>query len=841
MHTLLQDIRYAVRQLVRNPGFTLVVILMLALGVGVNTFLFTGVNGYLLTPLPVHHPQQIMVLAARQGGDPTQVWFVSYPDLVDFRKQADAFSDIFAHQHGLTGLRIGGKTHHFFFSYVSGDFFSGLGVQPAAGRLFVPGEGETPGSDQIVVLGYSFWQKNFGGDPGIVGKQVLVGDKPATVVGVVAKEFHGTLYPAEMDGYAPLSMTTPQQFGSGLVTAVGNGQKPQLDFWNDRGQRHFVMMGRLKPGVSLAQAQSSVNVIADRLARQYPAADRGLTIRVVPERLARPNPNVDAVVPVIAGLFLFLAALVLLLACMNVANLQLIRVTIRQREMAIRAALGAGRGRLIRQLLTESLLLSIVGGTAGMILGQWTQRALISSSLMRPDNSIPMTLAINSGVDWSVFTYSLIAIVLSGILIGLWPALRASRNTSSGLREGERGDSGGAGGNRVRRTLVVTEVAGSLVLLIASGLFVRSLERAQRTYLGFDPDNVLNLMINTTEVGYNQSHSDQFYRELKDRVRVLPGVQAVTLTCYVPMGNYPPCEGGPVHTEGHPLAPGEQAPQVLGSNIDPDYLQTMRVPLLQGRDFTEFDDKKAPPVAIVNQAMASRLWPGQDPIGKRFSTKGPDGPFLEVVGVVRDGRYLFLGLSHESFFYIPGKQTDGQIRTLQIRSSGVSPESLMGPVQQEVHKLDAGLPILNLTTMRHSLAGTNGLFIFRVGAFFAGVMGLLGLTLAVVGVYGVVSYAASQRTREIGIRIALGASQNNILSLVLRQGTVMVVAGVVVGLLAALALTRVMANMLVEVSATDPLTYASVTLLLAAIALWACYVPARRAMSVDPMSALRCE
>jgi predicted permease len=293
--------------------------------------------------------------------------------------------------------------------------------------------------------------------------------------------------------------------------------------------------------------------------------------------------------------------------------------------------------------------------------------------------------------------------------------------------------------------------------------------------------------------------------------------------------------------EGHLLAPGEQPPQVLGSNIDPDYLKTMRVPLLRGRAFTDFDDKKAPAVAIVNEAMASRLWPGQDPIGKRFSTKGPDGPFLEVVGLVRDGKYLFLGLSHEAFFYIPGKQTEGQIRTLQIRSSGVSPESLMGPVEQEVHKLDAGLPILDLRTMRHSLSGTNGFFIFRVGAVFAGAMGLLGLMLAVVGVYGVVSYVASQRTREIGIRMALGASQKNILSLVLRQGTVMVVGGIVVGLLAAVALTPVMANMLLEVSATDPLTYAGVTLLLAAIALWACYLPARRAMRVDPMLALRCE
>lgn len=838
MPTFLQDLRYAVRQLVRNPGFTLVVVLMLALGVGVNTFLFTTVNGYLLNPMPVHHPEQITVLAARQGGDLTQVWLVSYPDLVDFRKQADAFSDIFADQYGLAGLSIDGKTNHFFFSYVTGNFFSGLGVKPAAGRLFVPGEGEKPGSDPIVVLGYSFWQRKLGGEPGIIGKQVLVGGNPATVVGVVAKEFHGTMYPAEMDGYAPLSMATPHASSpnpAALPARFGSG------FWNDRGQRPLIMMGRLKPGVSLAQAQSSVNVIADRLARQYPASDKGLTIRVVPERLARPNPNVDAVVPVIAGLFLVLAALVLLLACMNVANLQLIRVSIRQREMAIRAALGAGRARLIRQMLTESLLLSILGGTAGMILGEWSHRAILLSPRLVPENSIPMTLDLSWGFDWSVFIYSLIAIVLSGVLIGVWPALRASRNTSARLREGERGDSGGAGGNRVRRTLVVAEVAGSLVLLIASGLFVRSLERAQRTYLGFDPDNVLNLMINTAEAGYEQSHSDHFYRELKEKVRALPGVQSASLTCYVPMGNYPPCEWGPATVEGRPLAPGEQPPQVAGSSIDPDYMQTMRVPLLSGRAFTDFDDHKAPPVAIVNQAMASRLWPGQDPIGKRFSTRGPDGPFRQVVGVVQDGRYLFLGYSHQSFFYIPEAQNEGQIRTLQVRSSGVSPESLMTPVEQEVHKLDPGLPILDLRTMRHSLAGTNGLYIFRVGAFFAGAMGLLGLMLAVVGVYGVVSYAASQRTREIGIRMALGASQQNIMGLVLRQGTALVVAGIAAGLLAALALTRVMGNMLVEVSSTDPLTYISVTVLLAAIALWACYVPARRAMRVDPMLALRCE
>jgi len=828
MHRLFWDLRFASRQLMKNPGFTFVVVLTLALGIGVNTVLFALVNGALLRPLPVSDAQQIMILPARQGVDVLQVWFVSYPALQDFQQQAkESFSDIFGDHYMLGGLSFNGQAHHFLASIVTGNYFSALGVQPAAGRLLRPGEGEQPGSAALVVLGYSFWQKSLGGDPNIVGKQVLIDGQPATVAGVVAKEFHGTNFAMEMDGYVPLNMATPPQ--------------SLADFRENRSLRQFNMMARLRPGVSLAQAQSAVDVITERLAKEYPATDKDMKVRVVPEKQARPLPISAGFFPVMAGLFLALAALLLLLTCMNVANLLLVRASVRGREMAIRAALGAGRGRLIHQMLTESVLLALLGGAAGVLLAQWSTLVVASIPFLKLETNLPLPVDLNVSFDWRVFSYSLLAVLLSGIFIGLWPALRASTQTQAGLRESGRGDSGTAGGHRLRRLLVVAQVAGSLMLLITSGLFLRSLQRVQRTNLGFDPDNVLNVMLNTREAGFDQARSDDFYRDLKDRVRAMPGVESASLACMVPMGNQPTCQGGAGYVEGHPLARGEQPPQLSGASIDPDYFQTMRVSLVRGRAFTDFDTDKSPAVAIVNQAMANRLWPGQDAIGKRFSTKGPSGPFWEVVGVAEDGRYFFIVLTHQPFFYIPDAQNHAPLRVLHIRASGIAPEALIPTVREAVHTLAPDLPILDLKTMRRSLSGTNGYFFFRVGAFVAAVIGLLGLILAVVGVYGVASYAGSQRTREIGIRLALGASRGSVSRLVLRQGAASVLAGIIVGLLAALALTRLLRNMLVETSATDPLVFLSVTVLLAAVGLWACYVPARRAMSVDPIAALRCE
>jgi predicted permease len=816
-----QDIRYALRMLAKSPMLTVIVILTLALGIGANTAIFGVVNGLLLRPLPVPSPNQIMVLAGKLPGDTLGIYTLSYPELTDFRKQSDIFSDIFASRPELGGLSIDGKPNQFFYSRVTGNFFSALGLQPAVGRLFLPAEGESGGRDPYIVLGYSYWQKRFGGDATIIGKQALIDGEEATVIGVAPKGFRGTQFALDFDGYVPLNMMPPADAAS---------------FWSDRTARSLIVMGRLKPGVSLAKAQSSTNVITGRLAEQYPATDKGVEVKIVPERFARPQPfvNNDNIVPFIAGLFLLLAGLVLLLACMNVANILLVRATIRQREMAIRAAMGASRARLVRQLLTESIVLALFGGVGGLVLGQWASGAIAA---LLPPSRFPVGL--DFSFDWRVFAYGMAAASVTGIVMGVWPALRGGGpDVNAVLHSGGRSDTAGVSRHRVRNVLVVAQVAGSLVLLIVAGLFVRTLLRAQHAYLGFNADHVLNLTLDPAEVGFDDTRTKTFYRDLEARVRALPGVESASLAFGVPMGTVN--DGSMVYIEGHILPPGQQPPVVIYNHVDPPYFDTMQVPLLRGRAFRESDDEHAPLVAIVDQAMAHQFWPDEDPIGKRFSLKSANGPWAEVVGVAANGKYVFVGWDNVPYFFVPLAQNSTNLRTLQLRTS-VPPETLVAEVQSQVRAMVPNMPVSDVETMRHSLSGGNGLFIFHVGAVLAAGLGLLGLTLAVVGVYGVVSFAASQRTREIGIRMALGASRLDILRMVLRQGLVLVIAGVVSGVVLAWALTRSMATLLLGVSPTDALTFLSATLLLAGIGLWACYAPARRAMQLDPMNALRYE
>jgi predicted permease len=819
MATLWQDARYALRMLAKSPMLTAIVILTLALGIGANTAIFGIVNGFLLRPLPVKSPEQIMVLAGERQGDTLGIFTLSYPQLVDLRKQAGTFSDFFASQVDLAGLSVDGKGSQFFYSRVTGNYFSALGVQPALGRLFLPSEGEAGGKDPYIVLGYSYWQKRFGGDSGIIGKQALIDGQEATIIGVAPKGFQGTSFALDLDGYVPLNIQPAEDAAK---------------LWSDRNSAALIVMGRLKPGVSLRQAQSSVNVVTERLAEQYPATDKGVTVRVIPERLARPQPFAKNIVPLIVGIFLLLAALVLLLACMNVANILLVRATMRQREMAIRAAMGASRGRLIRQLLTESIMLALFGGIGGLLLGAWASGAITS---LLPVSKLPIRL--DFSFDWRVFAYALAAALLTGTLVGVWPALRAGRADVNGLLHGAgRSDTAGVSRHRVRSALVVVQVGGSLVLLIVAGLFVRSLARAQHAYLGFDPDHLLNVTLDPKEMGYDEVRTKNFYRDLEARVRALPGVQTVSSAFSVPMGNV--SDGSSIYIEAHPLTPGQQPPIVVYNKVDAPYFDTMRIPLLRGRAFRENDDEKAPLVAIVNQEMAHEFWPNEDAIGKRFSLKSATGPFVEIVGVTGNGKYVFIGWDKERYFYVPLAQDFNSYRTLQVRSS-VPPETLSTQVQSEVRALDPNMPIAEAGTMRESLSGANGFFIFKVGAVLAAAMGILGLILAVVGVYGVVSFAASQRTHEIGIRMALGASRRDILMLVLRQGLILVIGGVLAGALLAGALTRSMATLLVGVSPTDALTFSTAIILLGGIGLWACYAPARRAMRLDPMVALRYE
>lgn len=824
MRTLLQDLRYGWRMVCKFPAASAIVALTLALGIGANTYVFSLINGYFLRPLPVPHPEHIAVLAAQQSGSSPFLYMFSYPDFVDFRKQAAPVADVFLYDISLAGLSADHRADQILFSHVSGNYFSGLGLKPLLGRLILPDEENQPGRQPSIVLGYSFWQKRFGGDPRVIGKQVLVNGYPATIIGVTPKDFHGTYFITNMDAYMPIG-------GADLAAQVT--QNPLTD----RNTRIFRVVARLRPGVSFSQAQASINVIAARLAREYPASDKNVTVEVYRERLARPQPLGTNVVPMIAGFFLFTAALLLLLACMNVANIVLARATVRQREMGLRAALGAGRGRLIRQTLTENILLGLLGGAGGVLLGLWLNPGNVT---VIPGMDLPVSL--DFSFDWHVFAYAFAAALFTGLFVGIWPAVRAARvDLNTILQEGGRSESG-PGRHRVRSFLVAAQVAGSLMLLVIAGLFVRSVQSAGNVKLGFDPNHVLNITVDPLQIGYNQARTIEFYRLLKARALAVPGVQSATLAGAVPMGNINSVNLGYVTIEGRQAAKDQPPPAVFYNNIDPGYFQTMRVALLRGRPFTDFDTATSPPVAIVNQTMAARFWPQQDPIGKRFTVGhiGQAAQTVQVVGIAGNGKYAFIAEDPTPFFYVPLPQNYVSLRTLQIRSS-VAADKLIPELRRQIHELAPDLPIIEAKPMQQIVEGSNGLQIFQIVAYIAGSLGGLGLILASVGVFGVVSFAAEQRTREIGIRMALGGTQRDVLRLILVQGVGLVGAGLLAGLVAAFALTRVMTRFLFGVSPSDPLTYGSVVILLAAVALFACWLPARRATRVDPGIALRYE
>jgi putative ABC transport system permease protein len=549
--------------------------------------------------------------------------------------------------------------------------------------------------------------------------------------------------------------------------------------------------------------------------------------------LARPDPDPNNTLPAISVAFMVLAGLVLLVACFNIANVLLVRATVRQREMGIRAALGAGRARLVRQHLTESLLLALSGGGAGLLLASWAAGFLSSLPL---GTDLPVQFDFQA--DARVYFFAFGAVLLTGVIVGMLPALRVARtDINVVLREGGRGASDGPRRHMVRGALVVAQVAGSLLLLIVAGLFMRSLGKAQQLYLGFNPDHILDLTLDPEQINFNETQGREFYRQLSERIGALPGVVSVAQAFIVPMGVISANE--PVFVADHPLETGKQPPTVMYNPVSPTYFDTLRIPLLSGRAFSSADNKDAREVAVINQAMAAKLWPGENPLGKRFSIKGRNGPFKEVVGVVQTGKYKnVIEDPPELFYYVPLDQNYVAFRTLHVRTS-VPPESLNLQVESRVQELAPGIPISQVQTMTQALQGINGFFFFRFGAQLTGAMGLLGLILAVVGVYSVVSYAAAQRTHEIGIRMALGAEPRNILRMVLRQSIGIVVLGLAIGLAAAFAGTRVIADLIVGIKPTDPVTFVTVIVLLSAIALAACWIPARRATRVSPLTALR--
>ena len=820
-----QDLQFGLRVLRKSAGFTAVAVLTLALGIGANTAIFSLVDCLVLRPLPLSHPKQMVFLAStgKDGGTGTTF---SYPHYLEIRKETrDVFSDVSALQmYQMDGLSVDGKSQPMWAFYVASNFFDLIDIKPALGRFILPSEGQVAGAGPVLVLSYSYWKSRFNADPGIVGKKASVNGQPVTIIGVAPESFHGLNALLDTQGYLPV----------GMAAVLGDASN---DFLTAREPR-FTLVARLKPDANLQQADSAMQVVSQRLTLQNAKADAWLTLRAIqlgPVSMSL-GPGGPRILALASALFLILAASILVLACMNIASLCLVRAAARQREVTMRAALGATRGRLIRQLLTESLLLAALGCAAGIILGVGGSRSFSSISF---HTALPIVLDFR--FDWRVFVYALAAAALTTLLVGLVPALRTARGDVNKVLH-EEGRTFSVSGHRLRSALVSAQVGGSLMLLIVAGLFTRSLENIQHSDLGFDPTHVLNLSIDPHEAGYDETHARSFFQTLLDRAHAIPGVQSASLAAAVPMGYYDYAAG--LKVDGYEAPPNEGIPFAGYNAVTPDYFQTMRIPLLSGRDFRNSDTRDSQFVAIVNQSMADRFWRGQDPIGRRFSTTHDPSHSVEIIGVVKNSRGASSGLDDlteiHPFFYVPLAQHIHPIATLQARTAA-APEALAREMISLIHSLEPAMPVFDVQTMTDALDTWNGFLLFRFVAALAGALGTLGLLLAVVGVYGVISYAASQRTHEIGIRMALGAQPFQTLKMIFAQALAIVGVGVIAGVLAAAAMARLVGNLLIGVPPLDPLTYSAASLLLAAVALAASYLPARRAMRVDPMVALRHE
>jgi len=821
MGSLWQDLWYGARMLRKNAGFTAIAILTLALGIGANTAIFSIVDWVLLRPLAISHPERITFLTIQQKERNSNGF--SFPDFDDVRKQTtDSFSDVAAYDIGQDGLTADGRTQPILVGYVSGNFFRMMGINPILGRFILPSEGAVAGADPVLVLSYATWQTRFGGDPNVVGKKAAVNGTPVTIIGVGPKGFQGPSAGLDFQGFLPISMET-RNLG---------GERP-ADFLTNRETRSMLIFARLKDGVSLEQAGSELHVISQRLAKEYPKTNADMNLRVWRLGPMGPNSNpASSPVPTLAALFLGLSFLVLVLACLNVANMLLVRAAARGREMAVRAALGAARNRLIRQLLAESLLLAALGCVAGIGVGLMASRAMSSINVT---TSFPIVLDFR--FDWRVFAFAFGMALVTGILAGIVPALRASRtNLSEMLHEGSRSST-----NRrqwVRSALVATQVAGSLALLVVAGLFTRSLGSMHMSDLGFDPQHVMNFTMDPHEIGYSNEQSKEFYSQLLARMNSVPGVQFAALAATVPMGEVE--LGGAIEVEGRPSVSGQPHDSAGDNYVSPQYFDVMRIPLLRGRVFNDGDKQNSQHVAIINEKMREQYWPKEDPIGRRFTMTDGGKDVVEIVGIVRNSKDSGLSDAPDAFFYVPILQHESSLATLQVRAASGA-ESIAQETVKTVQSIAPTMPVYAVQTMSNAMKGIGGLFLFKAGAVLAASLGILGLILATVGVYGVVSYTASQRTREIGIRMALGAQPGEVLRMVCKQGTIIICAGLAIGLVAALAIGRVVGSFLMGISGTDPVTYVSVTAVLMLIGITACYVPARRAANLDPTEALRHE
>lgn len=808
------DVIFAARLLHKAPIFTAAAVLTLAVGVGVNTAVFSVVNAILLRPLPVRDSGRLVVIAS-QDISSSALRGMSLPDVKDYRAATrDLFEDIAGYSVGFLGVaRQGGPPERVLVTWTTGNYFPLLDVRPVLGRVIRPDEGESGRADAVVVLGYSTWQRRFGGDRSVIGEIVHLNGQPCTIVGVAPPNFVGTFAFSESELYLPLNWSGAETF-------------------DDRQVRGLHVIARLKPEVTIESAQVAMNVVAERLTRQYPESNATVSVRILPERLARPEEDQYRSNALGAAITLALVVLVMIVAAVNVTNLLLARAAGRRHELAIRAALGAGRGRLVRQVMTESLILAALGGCAGVLLGTSAARMLAT---MRLPGDLPVRF--DFSLDGRVLAYAVAVVLVTGLLVGLVPAMRVSgADLDQTLRQSGHG-APSRHGHRVRVFLVIAQIAVRFVLLAAAGLLVRSLFEAKRADLGFRPEGILNIHMDVGQLGYSEPRGRAFFEEVERRVRTTPGVEDTSFAFTIPMGYIR--VSGAVEAEGQPVE--RQKRLSAGKNIvSSNYFQTMGIRIVRGRSFSDADTQQSRPVALVNQHLANMLWPRQDPIGQRFRSAGQEGSWVEVVGVTNTGKYRFLFEDPQPYFYVPIVQEYTALRALQIRTS-MRPELLAPVVERTIRTLEPNLPLYDVQTMTQALGSGLGFFPVRVGAVSAASLGLLALALSSIGLYGVVSYLTSQRTHEIGVRMAVGADRHDILRLVLLDSFKLVLVGVVAGLLVTLACSRVVSSFLFGVSPRDPLTLVGLAPILGGVALIACAIPARRAARVDPTVALRSE
>jgi predicted permease len=816
MGNLWQDFRYGVRTLLKRPGFVALAVLSLGLGIGANTAIFSLVNMVLFRPLPVAEPGRLYSVAVRGKDD--GVLAFSYPNYVDFRDRNEALAGLVVHRFAPMSLSRNGQNERVWGYLVSGNYFDVLGVKAVIGRTFTPEEDRAKLASPVVVLSYGCWQRRFGADASIVGRDVVINGHSFRVVGVAPEGFAGTEMVYTPEIWVPMMMQ--------------RWVEPSYNWLDARGVQNIFATGRLKPGVTREQAEASLNLLAAQLGKEYPDENEGQRIELVPPGFIIPTLRSGFVS--FSWVLMAAVGLVLLIACTNLANLLLARSAERRREVAVRLALGAGRWRLIRQLLTESILLSVAGGAVGVALAVWM---LDLVAVFKPPVDFPLTVDLR--VDWRVLAFAFLASLVTGVVFGLAPALQAAKTELVAALKDAASQSG-MRRSRLRSGLVVAQLAFSLVLLIAAGLVVRALQQVQTMSPGFDAQNGLLASVDLGLQGYDEARGQNFQRQLVERVEAVPGVKAAALANFIPLSlNYSATN---VFVEGQAPVRGANVPTAMYASVSPRYFEAMGIALARGREFTAQDNEQSTRVAVVNETFARKFFPGANAVeravGKRVSSRGVDGPFMQIVGVARDGKYFHIGEDDRPFIYYPLRQEYEASVTLVVRSGG-EPQALVGAVRGEVQKLDANLPVFGVKTMAEHL----GLSYFpaRVAAALLSSFGLLALALAGIGIYGVTSYAVAQRTREIGVRVALGARPRDVLRLVLGQGMILIGIGLASGLAAAFALTRLMTNVLYGVSATDPLVFAGVVLLLVGVALAACFIPARRAMKVDPMVALRYE